>query len=55
MGDFVSYYVSEAYMLWAQTPNQFIPGATPPNYPVEFSPSMPIGGNIIHFGRVLGY
>ena len=51
LASFCTYNTQPLYMLYLNpsSPNpQF-------NVPVDFGPNMPISGNIIHFGRVLGF
>lgn len=53
MSPFSAYNCTPLYMIYA---NNGGVGVQPcASVPVEFSPSMPYSGNIIHFGRVLGY
>jgi len=52
---FSTYNASWLYMLYAIANPIPTPGSQFVTLPVEFSPSMPYSGNIIHFGRVLGY
>lgn len=53
MSPFSGHIVVPLYMLFA---NPNFPGQVPSaSVPVSFSPSMPISGNMIHFGRVMGY
>lgn len=51
---FCSYNAQPAYMLNDQPPSTFS-GLFNIILPSDFGPDMPISGNIIHFGRVLGY
>ena len=52
---FSTYNSAWMYMLFAIGSPFSLPGSEFVTVPVEFSPSMPYSGNIIHFGRVLGY
>lgn len=55
IGSFSTYNSAPYYMLFAISNPLSIPGTGFVSVPVEFSPSLPYSGNIIHFGRVLGY
>ena len=55
VGPFSTYNANWLYMLYAISSPIAIPGSEFVTTPVDFSPSMPYSGNIIHFGRVLGY
>lgn len=55
IGPFSCYNSAFFYMLFAISNPKDISGASYVSVPLEFSPSLPYSGNIIHFGRVLGY
>jgi len=54
LAPFSTYNCSVFYMLFAAPTNNLL-GGFQTVYPPDFSPSLPYSGNIIHFGRVLGY
>ena len=55
IGPFSTYNVQPLYMLFAISSQIVLPTSQIVTVPTEFSPSLPYSGNIIHFGRVLGY
>jgi hypothetical protein len=55
VGPFSTYMSQSAYGLYSTNGGASASPYLKSKLPADFSPNMPISGNLIHFGRVLGY